>query len=352
MFDRTAPAACKTVKRQVPYTRVEATTTTGFNDRCLGVACLVLLLVILPGLLLVGLLQADRSLQIQAASSNAHSAHSAHSAHFGPSSRIRLLQQNCWTPLFGSGGDKTDRMNAFVEEAGAYDVLVLQEVFGSWLGWRRVLGYAPTLVHDLKLRGFTHFLTPRPSLFQFQDNGLLIASKFPLENAFEVVFEDWTSKEIWTAKGALGVRLAGRNLTIVNTHLNAYEGSSQRDTRRAQLMQLQRELPHTPDVIISGDLNVDMLAHNCSNPEFTDMVDILAPLGPLGPLVPPLRDACAYPPTWPSDRPTRRYNYILHQRTEGWQLATLERVTIGKMRGPGFSGVSDHLGIVSELVKL
>lgn len=328
------------------YTRVE--NATAFNDRCLGVCCLFLLLIVIPGLLILGLLQADRSLQVQASASSGH-APSAHAAQRGPPSRIRLLQQNCWTPLFGSGGDKTARMNALVEEAVAYDVLILQEVFGSWIGWRRILGYAPTLVHDLESRGFTHFLTPRPSLFQFQDNGLMIASKFPLEGAFEVVFHEWTLQEVWTAKGALGVRLVGSNLTIVNTHLNAYEGSVESDVRHAQLMQLQREIPAQADVILSGDLNVDLLSHNCSNPEFKDMADILEPF------TPPLRDAhkaCTHAATWPSDRPTRRYNYILHHQPERWQLGHVESITIGDMKGPGFSGVSDHLAIVSDVVKL
>jgi endonuclease/exonuclease/phosphatase family metal-dependent hydrolase len=259
---------------------------------------------------------------------------------------LHILQQNCWTPLFGGGRDRQKRMEALVAEAGNYDVLLLQELFSTWLAGWRVAGYAEWLVAELVPRGFTHFLIPGAKFLQMQDSGLFIASKVALTGAFEVVYNARASSgEMWTSKGALGVRLRSSNLVLVNTHLNAYEGAEERAARRSQLLQLKEQLPRNAsvDALVAGDFNVNALSNGCSNQEYTGMIQLLQPLAPLG-------NVCNYT-TWPSDASSQRrlsaarYTYILHHNPRQWQIGAVEPVQIGAMFGEGYRGISDHLGL-------
>lgn len=323
-----------------PYTRVERV---GFRRECQVCCCLYCVIGVVFSLgtvLLLGVLIRDNS-SIEVLGERADTYNMSEDA-------LRILQQNCWMPLFGAGPDRQERIKALVMEADGYDILLLQEVFNTWIAGWHVAGYANWLVAELRSRGFTHFVIPRASFFQIQDNGLFIASKVPLTNAFELVYKDWASLgEMWTAKGAFGVQLASSDLVLVNTHLNAWEGQAERAARRSQLLQLKKQIPPLVDVIIAGDLNVNALANECANPEYADMLRILHPLAPV-------QDVCNYT-TWPSSEESlergRRYNYILHHNPNMWELYNVKPVRIGTMFGTGYRGLSDHLGLEAYIKK-
>jgi endonuclease/exonuclease/phosphatase family metal-dependent hydrolase len=269
--------------------------------------------------------------------------------------RVRVLQQNCWTPLFGAGPEKEQRMEALVEAAVDYDVLLLQEVFNTWVGGFRVMGYGGWLEDKLRAAGFSHFVSPSPTMLTIQDSGLLIASRFPLRDVFEIVYENWTwPGEAWTSKGALGasVQVPGAPLmAVVVTHLNAWDGPRQQAARHAQMLQMKEQLDqHTrwSDVLIAGDMNVDGLASGKLNPEYASMIVTLQPV------LDPANDTTFS--TWPSNGlpsggyPEARYDYILHRSPFRWVLQDEAPVKIGEMSGEGYEGISDHLGMQAVFV--
>jgi endonuclease/exonuclease/phosphatase family metal-dependent hydrolase len=260
-------------------------------------------------------------------------------AALGERGELRILQQNVWTPLAGAGPEKQRRLAELVAAARSYDVLLLQEVFHCAVLGASVGGFGTWLIDELQSAGFTHFLRPKPAWFRIQDSGLLIASRFPLVEGWEIVFQSWRGKEAWTWKGALGAKVEvpnGPPMAVVSTHLQAWQGQANAEVRLQQAQQLEERLRSLgwADTLIAGDLNMDGLA---------DDGEYAAMLAALQPVRDPAHAAAL--PTYPSRGPRQRLDYVLHRAADRWTLRDVVPVQIGASEGEKFLGMSDHLGV-------
>lgn len=259
---------------------------------------------------------------------------------------VRILTQNVWTPVVGSGPHSRARLQQLVDNVGEYDVLLLQEVFHLHIFGKRKLGHGAWLAAALRKVGFNYILLPRQhGGLQIQDGGLMIASKYPISDVRHIVYAEKRHPELWTAKGAVGFRVnipGVPPLPFVNTHLQAWEGAANAGVRSWQLLQLRQlvDVEGWRDVLVCGDFNLDgTLMGDC---EYDAMMRILEPV--LDPAAGNNRMRAEH--TYPSDKPECRLDYILHHKPTNWKLSNVKRVKIGNtMAHTGYSGCSDHYGV-------
>ena len=259
---------------------------------------------------------------------------------------VRILTQNVWTPVAGSGPHSRARLTQLVDNVSDYDVLLLQEVFHLHVFGKRKLGHGAWLEAALRKAGFNHIVLPKLHRgIQIQDSGLMVASKYPISNVRHIVYVAKRHPELWTAKGAIGLQINIPDLpplSFINTHLQAWEGSANAGVRSWQILQL-RQMVDTEkwhDVIVCGDFNLDSALTD--NFEYYSMMRILDPvLDPEG-----LGTNCTYP----SSNPVNRLDYILHHKPKDWKLLNVKRIKIGDPTvHNGYSGCSDHYGVEATI---
>jgi len=147
--------------------------------------------------------------------------------------KIKLLSYNIFLrppPVKNNENDwKDERLYDFLLELKDFDIVCLQEMFGTLSTRRQLL-----IKIASKLGFFFFFEIPPPSFFSKNiiDGGLLILSRFPV---VDTEFRPYTYAIldcVWGQKGCLFVkiRIKDSNLVIINTHLQAsYFGTSQED---------------------------------------------------------------------------------------------------------------------------
>lgn len=147
--------------------------------------------------------------------------------------KIKLLTYNIFLrppPVKNNENDwKDERLNDFISLLDNFDIVCLQEMFGTFTSRRQTL-----IKLSSNLGFFYHYEIPQPSFFSKNiiDGGLLIISRFPI---IETEFRPYTYSVlecIFGQKGCLYVKIKIKesNLIIINTHLQAsYYGCSQDD---------------------------------------------------------------------------------------------------------------------------
>jgi endonuclease/exonuclease/phosphatase family metal-dependent hydrolase len=141
-----------------------------------------------------------------------------------PREDIRVLTYNIFLrppPLKTNEDDyKDERLEDFIKEFEHFDIICLQEMF-STCSYRKT-----KIVKAAVHAGFFFFVeTYSPSMFNFRviDGGLIILSRFPIENYSFVPFDDGVLCDNLSEKGVLyaNIRVKNTNLHIFNTHLQA-----------------------------------------------------------------------------------------------------------------------------------
>ncbi|MDP6839128.1 MAG: endonuclease/exonuclease/phosphatase family protein [Planctomycetota bacterium] len=170
--------------------------------------------------------------------------------------------------MFGLGGTYADdqRRVEFISEElsrlarAGMDVVVLQEVWDD--------GMARQLIRDA---GFPHGVMGADRTLRgdvertFLGSGLVILSRYPLERVEQVAFAPTQGYDSFTSKGFVmcDVKLAGRTIGLVTTHLHAGGGEETEANRKLQIAALGEALaereglagPAAMPCLIAGDFN-------------------------------------------------------------------------------------------------
>jgi endonuclease/exonuclease/phosphatase family metal-dependent hydrolase len=142
-------------------------------------------------------------------------------------------------------------------EKSDYDIILLQECFDN-----KFIDAAQERLE----RKYPHSILPdRPHWYKLS-NGLMILSKYRLEKIENIVFKKLSQSDIFTAKGAVLVKVSldTQSLFIVNTHLQAdYDEKKYQEIRKEQLASIQKELiekhlnGEDSKLLVAGDLNIE-----------------------------------------------------------------------------------------------
>jgi endonuclease/exonuclease/phosphatase family metal-dependent hydrolase len=204
-----------------------------------------------------------------------------------PRKTIKVLTYNIFLrppPVKNNENDwKDERLADFIKLLDCYDVICLQEMFGSFNSRKQEL-----IKYANKSGLFFYVDSPSPSFFSkfLVDGGLLILSRFPIVESefrpfrYSVLSDSLAHKGVIYAK----IRVGDTYLSIFNTHLQAsYFGSTQyhwdisiqtRTDHIDELCQFIKEVVYDRNVesdeekieknvgkvLLLGDFNVD--AHN------------------------------------------------------------------------------------------
>jgi endonuclease/exonuclease/phosphatase family metal-dependent hydrolase len=117
---------------------------------------------------------------------------------------------------------KDERLKELGTELARFDIIGMQEMFGSFSSRRE------KLIELLSTNGFTHFIhAPKPPIGVFVDGGLVIASKLPIVTAQWSGFPRGTHSDALAEKGVLYAKVELTNqqdtekrcyLHVFNTH--------------------------------------------------------------------------------------------------------------------------------------
>eukprot|EP00834_Sanchytrium_tribonematis_P005102 NODE_288_length_10680_cov_0.431245.p5 type:complete len:285 gc:universal NODE_288_length_10680_cov_0.431245:1540-686(-) len=188
---------------------------------------------------------------------------------------MKILTQNIYIrpPLISSnnGDFKDQRLNEFKKVLVDYDIVCLQEMFGSFSSRRKnLVEYAFSI-------GFKyHAVGPDRRIFRGKliDSGLVILSRFPILETKSIQYSSALNPDKLSAKGALFIKIEiqGNPLYVFNTHLQAsynlhlHEDSPVVLTRKIQLQQfklfIKNNIQAKDKVVVCGDFNVNSLLHD------------------------------------------------------------------------------------------
>ncbi len=200
-------------------------------------------------------------------------------------SEIKVLTYNIFLrpPLIKNNENdwKDERLADFCNQIHKFDIICLQEMFGSFNNRKQML------IRAASLAGFFFYVdTGSPSFVSkyLVDGGLLILSRFPIiatsymQYRFGVVADSLAEKGIIYAK----IQIKDSHLHLFTTHLQAsYFDSGESNfitsfhTRMEQIKQinhfmtevLKNEYDKKSDkILLLGDLNVDALEYKYTQP--------------------------------------------------------------------------------------
>jgi endonuclease/exonuclease/phosphatase family metal-dependent hydrolase len=213
-----------------------------------------------------------------------------------PVTRMRILSLNFYMRPMGvsdmHGDYKKERLRDFItHHLDDFDVLSLQEMFSTF-SFRR-----NELVLAAQKQGFSYVASsPPPSTLSFQcfDAGLLILSRYPLEDVQFTEFDHSCHSDSLANKGALRASVRfGPNpqdtIRLFNTHLQASYSHKDVSATTVALLQLRQVFDLIRNdisrsrheaVLLAGDLNLDafeedMYGHISNLCKPIDMQDLL-----------------------------------------------------------------------------
>ncbi len=198
---------------------------------------------------------------------------------------VRLLTLNIFLRPFlissyWQGEYKEQRMEDFVNlYSGKYDVICMQEVFGSW-SWRR-----ERLIEMFHEKGFEYYAhmsdAPRNQLhcsklgcfknespYLSTDSGVLVVSRFPIDmdRMHELIYSKKEWSDSMARKGVLHVPLKLSEkveLDVFTTHLQSGSKNSSQEIRNTQLRELSQFIQeyNSPGVaaVVAGDFNMNAI---------------------------------------------------------------------------------------------
>mmetsp|Transcript_10763 Transcript_10763/g.15749 ORF Transcript_10763/g.15749 Transcript_10763/m.15749 type:complete len:319 (+) Transcript_10763:27-983(+) len=203
---------------------------------------------------------------------------------------FRILTYNLFLrpPLISTNGNddyKNDRVKAFLKHIPQYDIIALQEVFGTLNGRQKMI------IEGCKKEGLIYYTHLPATWTKFIDSGLFIFSRYPIEKSTCMSFSDGNHVDGWTNKGVIGIKIKYPRMTndpirwiskdddtttleqqkpnslwIFNTHLQAnydhhHQLSSYASIQKKQLTQIRKWLykmnKRREPCVFVGDFNID-----------------------------------------------------------------------------------------------
>jgi endonuclease/exonuclease/phosphatase family metal-dependent hydrolase len=172
---------------------------------------------------------------------------------------LKILTYNVqMLPTFLKKIKQKARAEAIIKQIDSadYDIVFFQEMFDkriSKLFWKALNDKYPYKMRDEN----KYFLKVK--------NGLMIWSKKSLENKHSIVFQQATSWDKWSKKGALFASIIKNNDTIliINTHLQSDYAIQNNAIRKKQLLDIKNEIAksyNTRNIVFAGDFNIDILS--------------------------------------------------------------------------------------------
>ena len=141
-----------------------------------------------------------------------------------PRTSIKLLTYNIFLrppPIKTNENDwKDERMSEFIKCMPNFDIICLQEMFGSFNSRKH------DLISSAIKQGFFFYVdTPSPSFFSkyLVDGGLVILSRFPIINSSFIPFKYGVLSDSLAQKGVLYAKIEIKNsvMHLFTTHLQA-----------------------------------------------------------------------------------------------------------------------------------
>lgn len=307
----------------------------------------------------------------------------------GETASVRVLSYNFNVLPRGFGGYQEERLEAFLRSVGSYDVILLQEVYATSLmpyAMQRRFCYKKELLDGLKSKGFHHYATSRQPSYStmlkhsiISDNGLVIASRFPIWHRGSYTFRHHGRVDATMPKGCLFAEVevpsadgrASERVVFFNVHLRPEERAPMDSSQVQQMVRLGESIlrllkEDAPDsksdipFVIAGDLNIRGNEANSHLPSkaLTDFMNELQPLGDLRDVVfeklrhnPPTRPPSLFFPTQSKlqreHSVPQRQDYLFVNGRIGVETARLEKF-VASSRRP-YAYLSDHFGITAEL---
>jgi endonuclease/exonuclease/phosphatase family metal-dependent hydrolase len=163
---------------------------------------------------------------------------------------------------------KMERIQALFEKySHRYDILLLQEVWGSWT--------STVALHGLEF-GLNHYYYVPRTTWSLVNNGLMILSKIPLINTSVYTFKNTTGLQWFIPNGVLHSRIAllDREIDLFVTHIHAGSldttclNHRSKEIQIAQVVELKKfidDIRRGGDYIVAGDFNTDSLAESITS---------------------------------------------------------------------------------------
>lgn len=171
--------------------------------------------------------------------------------------------QDPWSPLTGGVVPPFEPVGNCASRVAAVVNAIVQENPVVYMGQEfENLGAQDEFIRLMQQNGFHYFLRDFGSNHPVKNNsGLVVASKVPLQDIEFIPYpsEDRAGLAKWSGQGALTftISLQGRNLRLVNVHLNYGEGQENQDARNRQLTRHVIPLLNRGNAALFGDLNFD-----------------------------------------------------------------------------------------------
>jgi endonuclease/exonuclease/phosphatase family metal-dependent hydrolase len=238
----------------------------------------------------------------------------------GPPPAVRLLSYNLHFGFDVRGWSDLEATARAIEASGA-EVVGLQEVSRGWY-----INGATDMLAWLQRR----LRMPHARFAGASDAvwGNAVLSRHPILAAGTAALP---RQGVPLARNYLWVELAlegGQRLRVVVTHLHHVEGPAGAAVRLAQLPPLLEAAAGRPATVLLGDLNAEPGSAEIAMVRAAGLVDAFAAGG----------GRPADEPTWPSDRPRRRIDYL-------WLSGDLEASDFAATPGTA----SDHRGVAVTL---
>ncbi|ORC88641.1 putative pantothenate kinase subunit [Trypanosoma theileri] len=308
---------------------------------------------------------------------------------YGENVEVRVLSYNFNILPRGCGGFQNERITTFLECVDQYDVLLLQEVYATsllpYFVQKRICA-KKRLLDELKQRGFSHYVISKqpsyPTIFKnnvFTDNGLIIASRFPIGQRGSYTFCSDKRSEQSVRRGCLFAEVTvptsgkgSESILFFNVHLRPEESSVEAsaqvmETRRfvdsvlGHLNASQEDGNHLP-FVLAGDLNIngiDLHHVGQTTKKLNDFMNEFQTLG--GGITEVIFDTYGYhPPTRPTKLffPTQsklnrnsltpqRQDYFFVNPTVKVSAARIQKFVTSSERP--YVYLSDHFGVSAVL---
>lgn len=156
-----------------------------------------------------------------------------------------------------SFSDQDTRAERMVHSVSEYDVVFLQETFDNTAREDYLIPQMETIypyhTEVLDIPGTAN-----------EDGGVMIFSKYPIEQEIHYAYQNCYSYECLTNKGFMYAKVnkLGRPYHLIATHTQAFISEIEVTTRKAQIQEIRNfidtsGIPMDEPVIVGGDMNVD-----------------------------------------------------------------------------------------------
>ncbi|KAG5498162.1 hypothetical protein JIQ42_02966 [Leishmania sp. Namibia] len=311
---------------------------------------------------------------------------------------VRVLSYNFNILPRGSGGYQHERIETFLASVDAYDVVLLQEVYAtSYFPYvfQKQLCYQKMLLDGLKAKGLPYYVISRqPSYLTMlrygvcSDNGLIIASRFPVWHRGSYTFRSRERGEASVSKGCLFAEVevpaahgkGSQRIVFFNVHLRPEdnlpsESSQMQQVHRfveAALAQVReqhkdgdrpealRQKGAEVPFIIAGDFNIHGIDPVTGHPSkrFQEMLNLFQDIGSVRDVIyeetgqnPPTRPPILFFPKLSKleryESTPQRQDYFLAERCVQVEKPHLEKYVVSSRRP--YTYLSDHFGITCRV---